>query len=160
MIKYYDITESQMESKAIEDEAVYFCSDTGNIYFDSITNGGRTKMSNTIIILTTETERNNLLAPIPNKLYCVLQTGCLYIYNNGSWIQFGGLEKFQFNNVVVEDGTLTITDSRISTLCTATFVPDLSVADLASDITVTCAAGSLTVKLTSDYPIPGTVYVN
>lgn len=149
-----------MESKPIEDEAVYFCSDTGNIYFDSLTNGGRTKMSNTIIILTTETQRNNILAPIPNKLYCVLQSGCLYIYNNGNWIQFGGLEKFQFSNVVVENGSLTITDSRISTLCTATFVPDLSVADLVSDISVTCSAGSLKVTLTANYPIPGTVYVN
>ena len=149
-----------MEAKSIEDEAVYFCSDTGNIYFDSITNGCRTKMSNTIIILTTETERNNILAPIPNKLYCILQTGCLYIYSGGKWIQFGGLEKFQFSNVVVENGSLTITDNRISSLCTAVFIPDLSVADLVSNISVQCSAGSLKVTLTANYPIPGTVYVN
>lgn len=160
MIKYYDITEAEMEAKTIEDEAIYFCSDTGNIYFDSVTNGGRTKMSNTIIILATEAARTNLLAPIPNKLYCILQSGCLYIYSGGKWVQFGGLEKFQFNNVTVENGSLTITDSRISTLCTATFVPDLSVADLVSDISVVCSTGSLKVTLTADYPIPGTVYVN
>lgn len=159
MINFYDVTESALKTKSFEAENLYFCRDTGKIFLDSIEEGARIQMASELIVLGTESARTSILAPVPEKLYVVIESGSIYIYS-GSWVKLGHKEQFHFANVLVQDGTLTIEDSRITATDTATFIPDLSVIDLASDISVSCAAGSLTVTLTSDYDIPGEVIVN
>lgn len=159
MITFYDVAESALASKAFEAEALYFCSDTLNLYFDSPVEGSRIRMSTDIIILADENARNNILAPFPFKIYCVLSTGSLYIYNDGKWNRLG-TSQFDIHNVVVENGSLTVTDDRITEADTAQFYPDLSVIDLASNISTTCTKGSVTVNLTSSYPIPGIIKIN
>ena len=47
--------------------------------------GVRTLLSGDPIILSTETEREELENPILNKAYFCLESKSLYIYNNGSW---------------------------------------------------------------------------
>lgn len=158
MIKFYDVTENDLKNKEFEAEALYYCTDSFNVYLDSLLEGKRVKISD-VIILSDESARSSLLAPLPNKIYCVLSTGSLYIYNNSVWNKLGA-SQFEISNVVVENGTLTVSDSRITEVNTAQFCPDLSVIDLASDISATCTRGSVTVRLTSSYPIPGVIKIN
>lgn len=159
MIKYYDITENVLESKTFERDAVYYCTDTGNIYVDSPLEGARKKMSSDVVMVGTESDRANLLAPIPYKIYCVLSSGTMYIYYNSKWNRLGAAQ-FEIHNVVVDNGSLTVSDPRIISGDEAEFIPDLSVIDLVSDISATCSDGSVKVTLTSSYPIPGTIKIN
>ena len=159
MITFYNIAENALSSKAFEAEALYFCSDTLNLYFDSPIEGIRIRMSTDTIILADENARNNILAPLPFKIYCVLSTGSLYIYTDGKWNRLGA-SQFDIYNVVVENGSFTVTDDRITDVDTAQFYPDLSVVDLASNIRATCSKGSVKVTLNSNYPIPGIIKIN
>ena len=159
LIKFYDVTESALANSPYEAESMYFCRDTGKIYVDSIKEGARVLMSSEITVLATENDRTSMLAPVPTKLYVIIESGSIYFYSGG-WIKLGHKEQFHFPNVLVENGKLTITDNRISAGDTAVFIPDLSVIDLATGVSVVCANGSLTVSLTADYDIPGEVIVN
>ena len=159
MVQYFDITENALKQKAFEAEAIYFCVDSGNVYLDSIAEKQRIKMASEIIFLATETSKDDILAPLPNKIYCVLESGKMYINPAGTWIPVGGTSQIEFNNVFVEDKTLSVTDVRIKPINTGEFIPDSSVADLVTSISVVCADGSATITLVSDYPIPGRLII-
>ena len=159
MIKYYDIAESALSSKPFEAESVYYCTDSGAVYVDSLAEGTRKRMSKDVIILSSESDRTSILAPIPEKIYCVIETGSMYIFSS-SWVRLGSRPYICFDNVIVENGTLTVEDERIKATDTAIFTPDLSVIDLASEVKATCSDGFVTVTLVSSYPIPGRVNVN
>ena len=145
MIKHYDLTESSVKAKPYEAEALYYCTDSKNIYFDSPTEGERIKMSSDTIILSTEAERKNILAPIADKIYIVLNSASMYVYSN-KWIALNQTE-FEISNVQVSAGTATVNDSRILAGHTAKFIPDPSIADLVSSNTVTCDSGKATVTI-------------
>lgn len=159
MIKFYDVTESALKNKEYDAETLYFCRDTGALYMDSVEEGARIQIASEITVLGTENARISMLAPVPAKLYVVIESGSIYFYSNG-WIKLGRREQLHFSNVLVQNGSLTITDSRIADGDTAVFVPDLSVLDLASNISASCTTGSVTVTLTADYDIPGEIIVN
>lgn len=146
MIKHYDLTESDVSAKPYEAEALYYCTDSKNIYFDSPVEGKRIKMSSDTIILSTETERKAILAPIADKIYIVLNSACMYIYSGGSWISLNQTE-FEISNVEVSSGKATVTDSRILAGHTAKFIPDPVIADLITSSSVTCSAGSASVTV-------------
>lgn len=157
MINFYDIPRSELDSKAFEEEALYCCNDTGEIFLDSKAAGARIQISSGIIMCASSLP----LAPIPNKLYIVVKTGTIHAYINDAWVNLSDRPQIHFKNVVVEKlSTLTIEDDRILETDTAVFVPDLSVADLASDITVSCSNGSVSVVSNSNYDLPGTIIVN
>ena len=160
MIKHYDLTESDVSAKPYEAEALYYCTDSKNIYFDSPTEGERIKMSSDTIIIGTEAEREKILAPIADKIYVVLDSGTLYIYSStNGWINLGG-NTFEISDVLVSGGTKTITDSRVRSTSSAEFVPDLSVADLVTSCSVACSNGSLTINISpSTYKIIGRLIV-
>ena len=159
MITYYDITEDELSKKPFEAEALYCCTDSQNIYLDSLNEKVRKRMSSDIIVLATESNRTSILAPIPNKLYCVVSTGTMWMYTN-TWNKIGGAESITYENVVVESSKSTIiSDDKIKANSVAYFYPDASVADLATDITVNCANGSATISLTSNYDVFGTLVV-
>lgn len=164
MIQFFDVAKSQLANKDFEAEALYFCNDTGEIFFDSKQENSRVQVGNEIVILSKESDRTALLAPIPEKLYLVVDTGRSYLYTDGSWIAIGSSSQIHFSNqVLTSDGTsatLTISDNRIKATDTATFVPDLSVIDLATNVKATCSAGSVIVTATAKYDIPGEVVVN
>lgn len=147
MIKHYNLTESDVSAKPYEAEALYYCIDSKNIYFDSPTEGERIKMSSDTIILATEGERKSLLAPIAGKVYIVLNSACMYIYSDGKWISLSQTE-FEIPNVQVSAGrTATVTDHRILAGLHARFIPDPSVADLVNWSRVTCADGSAYINI-------------
>ena len=165
-VNHIDIAENVLKNTPYKAGTLYYCYDTGNVYFDSVADGNRIKISSDMIIVSSETERLNILAPVPGKIYCVLKSGRIYISNEGSWIRLGKTN-FEITDVVVKDdgsstGTkqLVIENSEIHADNTAKFVPDLSVADLATNITATCAEGSVTVVLTSSYEIPGRIIID
>ena len=146
MIKHYDLTESDVSMKPYEAEALYYCTDSKNIYFDSPTEGERIKMSSDTIILATEATRRSLLAPIADKIYVVLDSACMYIYSGGNWIRLNQTE-FEISNVEVNAGRATVNDSRILAGHTAKFIPDPSIADLITSSSVTCTAGHASVTV-------------
>lgn len=146
MIKHYDLTESDVSAKPYEAEALYYCTDSKNIYFDSPTEGERIKMSSDTIILNTEAERKSMLAPIADKIYIVLNSACMYIYSGGKWLALNQTE-FEISNVQVSAGSAIVNDSRILAGHTAKFIPDPSIADLITSNSVTCAAGKATVTI-------------
>ena len=156
MIKFYDITKSELDSKAFEAEALYYCTDTKSIYIDSVNSGERESMAQNAIILNRESEKP--LAPIPGKLYCVLETGLVYTYVNGNWKCLSP-RKLYFEDITVSGGTATVTNSSILANDKAIFLVDPSVKDLASGVSAVCTAGKCTITLTSDYDIFGTLIV-
>ena len=147
MIKHYDLTESDVNAKPYEAEALYYCTDSRNIYFDSPAEGVRIKMSSDTIILPTEATRKSILAPITDKIYIVLDSACMYIYSGGKWVALNQTE-FEISNVKVTAGRAVISDDRILAGHTAKFIPDSSIADLVASSSVICTAGTATVNVT------------
>lgn len=157
MINFYDIPRSELDSKPFEEEALYCCNDTGEIFLDSKASGTRIQISSGIIMCASSLP----LAPIPNKLYIVVKTGTIHAYINDAWVNLSDRPQIHFKNVVVgKNSILTIEDSRILETDSAVFVPDLSVADLAANISVSCTNGSISIASDSYYDLPGTVIVN
>lgn len=87
---YQYAAEDMLENKSFEEGALYFIEDTQHVYLDPVGGTERIKIASDINILATETDRLNLLAPIPGKLYFVLDTSKYYIYYNGTWYAGGG----------------------------------------------------------------------
>jgi hypothetical protein len=86
MITYYEVpAESVLQTKAFEAGALYWCVDTGKVFLDSETQNARIEMSNNSIFLDTESQRENILAPIPNKFYFIKENSKLYVYNEKGW---------------------------------------------------------------------------
>lgn len=86
IVTHYQFTEAELNNKDFEEGALYVTTDTNKLYSDPIGGVKRTLISGDPIILSTELERESLLAPIINRLYIVLNTGGLYIYCNSSWV--------------------------------------------------------------------------
>ena len=85
----------------------------------------------------------------------------MYIYTNSTWIALGGGGQIIKKNLTVPStGSLVVTDAEIKATSTGVFTPDLSVDDLASDISVVCEAGKATISLTSDYDIIGDLVIS
>lgn len=80
------------------------------------------------------------------------------------WImlsEVGSRPQYHFKNVTIANGSLTITDSRITTLDQAVFIPDLGLNDLVDDeIVVKCEDGKIIITTTSEYDITGEIIVN
>ena len=149
------MTESQVKAKAYSAGSLYCCSDTGNIFLDSVLEEVRVQLATDVIICTSLP-----LAPAANKLYCNVAVGTISTYVDGEWVTLGARPQMHFGNVVISGGTLTVSDSRILSTDTAVFVPDLSVADIAGTISVRVTNGSVIVTSNSEYDIPGEVIVN
>lgn len=86
MIKFYDITEDELNGKVYKPGSLYFCHDTLNIYLDSIPEGKRICMTEAMIILDSEDDRINMITMLPYKLYFVKDSGKTYIHNGIQWI--------------------------------------------------------------------------
>lgn len=84
IIKYFDITEDELKSAPFTPGAVYFCSDTKNMYYDRPESSERVKMSD-VIVLDTDEERMLMLAPVPFKMYYIRESGKFYINDGTNW---------------------------------------------------------------------------
>lgn len=158
IIQYYDMTEAELEKRSFKAGCVYYCTDSRNIYLDSPVELKRKRMSSDAIILASESERHDLVSPVPDKIYIVIATSSIYVYTSGAWKRIG-VSHFSIENILAEPGSV-ILDDRVVETDTAKFIPDLSCADLATGISCACSNGSITITMTSDYPIPGKILVN
>ena len=161
-VDFYELYESEvLAATNLKAGAFICCKDSTNMYMVPTAGGKAVKMAETTKFLT-ETERANILAPINGKKYFCYDTGKMWIYYN-DWICINPSTQVEFdieNVVLPSTGSVTISDSRITASSNGTFIPDLSVADLVSNISVTCAAGSATITGTTSYDITGTLKIN
>lgn len=161
MITYYELNESEVISATgLEAGAFICCKDSTNIYMVPTTGGTPVKMAETTKFLQ-ESERANILAPINGKKYFCYDTGKMWVYYNG-WININPdiISEFDIENVILTStGSVTVSDSRIKSVNTGVFIPDLSVSDLVSNISVTCANGSATITGTTSYDIVGVLKI-
>ena len=157
MIHLYETTKEKIASIPYEQEALYFCSDTGDIYFDSIINGERILANSSVTVI--QNEASKPLAPVPGMLYAILNSARIWIYTIAGWVCLSGVTIVK-PNVAVTSGEATISDPRIVSTDTAVFTPDPVYADLVSSINATCTNGSCSITLTSNYNITGTLVIN
>lgn len=61
------------------------CSDTGELYFDTIKNGRQSIAD--LIIVENDTARTSLAKPLSNKLYLVKDTNYIWRYDGTNWNQ-------------------------------------------------------------------------
>lgn len=61
------------------------CSDTGELYFDTIKNGRQSIAD--LIIVENDTARTSLAKPLSNKLYLVKDTNYIWRYDGTAWTQ-------------------------------------------------------------------------
>lgn len=159
--QFYDLPEELIAQQPISPGALYIANDTGCMYFDSVDTGRRIDISKNIIILSTESDRNSIANPASGRLYCVLVSGCVYLYIDNKWYRLGNRPQLHFKNIIIQKNVqLEIEDDRILDGDVATFYPDLSVCDLVANSTCICTDGKLVVSVESNFDIPGHVIVN
>lgn len=81
-IVHVECLKSQLANVAISNGQLIYTSDSEELFWD--TNGSRKKITD-VIILTNESAKNDILAPL-SKLYYVIEGNSLYYYNSG-WIK-------------------------------------------------------------------------
>lgn len=138
-----------VDSIPLVEGQIIFCSDTGNMYKDT---RARTKLSKDIIILNNLTALNNILDPLPEKLYIVLEDGSIYTRNVNSWLKLGK-DYFRLDDIVMPASPYVINNDRIRINTIGNVIPNLSVIDLVSDISIVCADRTATVTYTASHPI-------
>lgn len=91
VVKHYQIaTQSELEGLGFDEGSIYFVEDTKRIYMDPVGSTTRILVTGDPIILNTEAERKAILAPVPGKIYIVIESAKIYIYQNGAWFSTGG----------------------------------------------------------------------
>lgn len=92
LVKFIETIKSGINSIPVKPGQMIYCSDSRDFYYDS-NEGYRIKVSDTIII-STEEERVNLLAPLADKLYIVAESKLLYVYSSATdvWYPLNKIE--------------------------------------------------------------------
>lgn len=161
MIQFFELLESQVVDKTnIKAGSFICCKDSTNMYMVPTSGGKPIKMAETTKF-TTESERESLLAPINGKTYYCYDTGKMWIYYRG-WTCLNPDINTEFDIEEVSltsSGTVTVNDSRIKSTSTGNFYPDPSVADLVSNINVSCQNGKAIVTGTTSYTVFGTLKI-
>lgn len=161
MIGFYELYESEvLSSNKLPSGALICCKDSTNIYMTPTTGNTPVKMAETTKFLT-ESARSSILAPINGKKYFCYDTGKMWIYYD-QWICINPdiVSEFDIENVVLpSSGSVVVSDARIKSTNTGTFIPDASMSDLATSIAVICADGKATVTGTTSYPVTGVLKI-
>lgn len=85
IVKYFQTIENNLKSIGFNEGTLYYTTDTKRVYLDPIDEESRICVSSDPIILNTENDRTDLLAPIPEKIYFVLESSKIYVFYNGNW---------------------------------------------------------------------------
>ena len=152
-VNFYELNESQVIGNTkLAAGSFICCKDSTNVYMVPSTGGTPVKMADTVIFLT-NTQRQNLLVPIDGKFYFCTDTKKYWAYY-GDWVCLNPdtVSEFALEATIPTTGSVTISDSRIT-------ANNTGVSDLVSGVTVTCAAGSATIRGTCSYPIMGTLRI-
>lgn len=84
MVQYFEATDSSINSLPIKPGQLIYVKDTRKALFDSSDNT-RIDLGD-IVILDTETDRATLANPVPDKLYLVIASKQLYVYEKSAWV--------------------------------------------------------------------------
>lgn len=85
MISFYELNESEvLSATGMEAGSFICCKDSTNIYMVPVTGSKPVKMADTVIFLT-DSQRQNMLAPINGKFYYCTDTSKYWVYYN-TWI--------------------------------------------------------------------------
>lgn len=141
------VDESALNNRPFEEGALYFITNSGCIYVDPIGGSKRIKISDTPVILATESARTSLSYPINNKLYIVVGSKSFYLYYNNSWNKLSG--DFPACTTSDNNKVLTVVSGKPSWK-----ELDLDHTHTASDVTGGTFGG--TVYANSSYQTPGT----
>ena len=86
LVRYYQLeAESLLDGKAFEEGSIYFIQDTKRIYMDPVGGTTRKLITDSPILINTQAEFDEILTPIPGKVYVVIETNTMYVYNDGIW---------------------------------------------------------------------------
>ena len=160
MIMFRSCLASQVNSRAIIPGSLLVCTDSGDIYHDT-SDSERIRISRDVCFLATDTERTTMLAPESDKLYVVLATFKMYIYNSG-WVCLNPdpTITYYIHNVESTIGSSSVQDARVTSDSTAKFIIDPSMYDLYSNnVTCTCSDGTVTMNNNSTRVLYGTIEV-
>lgn len=168
MIKLYDLYQSQADTLPIESGNLILCRDNGNILFDTV-DGTRINMKDNIIFLSSENVRTSMLAPLPNKIYCVLDSGKMYLYDGSNWLPIGSNNFIIIPNVTLDPSnwsgnSYTVQDSRIKYFHSIQAIYDLSIQDLVDECglsigTVSDGSFKITCTTAPTYPLYATFFL-
>lgn len=94
VIKHYQVSaEFELNFIPFNEGTLYFTEDTKRIYLDPVGSSNRILVNGDPIILNTEAERRNILAPVYGKIYFVIETSSIYLYQDGTWHSYVETDK-------------------------------------------------------------------
>lgn len=146
IVKYFQTIENDLKSIGFNEGTLYYTTDTKRVYLDPVDERSRICVSSDPITLNTENDRTDLLAPIPGKIYFVIETSKSYIFHNGNWYDtYKELPNYsaEDNDKVLKivDGALKWTE--IESGSDILKAPKLIINALPGS-TITCSNGSIT----------------
>lgn len=90
---YVESIRSKLDTVSIKPGQQIFCPDSMELFIDD--SESERKQLHDIIVLPTEADRTSLLAPIPNKMYLILDSKILWIYVNSIWFALNDMSSKQ-----------------------------------------------------------------
>lgn len=156
MIKFRSCLASELDSREIINGSFILCSDTGDMYLDTL-EGTRRRIAKQIEFLADENDRTSIILPEFDILYLVKETGKFWIYDT-DWMCLNpdseaAIIYFTIDNVLLNASSTTeVTDSRVDASASATFTAYASVYDLAEGYTITCTCGDGSITVNSNAP--------
>ena len=165
MIKTYEVdTESKLASKSLESESIYYCMDTGNIYWDSVSQKRRINLGNGVALAYSYANLTSIENPVIGKFYFCVTEELLYMYAGDS----SGEKRFipisttsvvsVFKNVNSNNNQPYEMKSTLAPnhygIAAGEFVPYYNMNDLLESATITVNDGSVSVNIKAK-AVPG-----
>lgn len=88
---------SKLSTISVTSGQVIYVRDAQQLYFDSL-NGTRIQVTD-IIFLNTDADRTAIMSPL-EKLYYVIGTGVLWIYNGSAWVSINSVSSSYSTNLI------------------------------------------------------------
>lgn len=136
IVKYYDTDQDKLASKEFDAGAIYYCTDTGDMYIDSVQKNTRIKIGGGGSLKYCSSLP---LTPEADTLYYRTNDGNLYIYTNGGWITLNTREQIRIPDVVIENGSGCVNGLFNPDTISCVFIPDSSISDVCATSSFVCA---------------------
>lgn len=117
------VNKNKLDTVPVTDGQIIYVKDTHELYFD--VNNTRTKATD-IIFVDTVVERDAIVAPFQNKVYCVLENNKLCRYDGTNWVDLGGdvTKNYVDTNFIKKDNTTAFTPTDDYNPSTKKYVDD------------------------------------
>ena len=117
------VNKNKLDTVPVTDGQIIYVKDTHELYFD--VDNTRTKATD-IIFVDTVVERDAIVAPFQNKVYCVLENNKLCRYDGTNWVDLGGdvTKNYVDTNFIKKDNTTAFTPTDDYNPSTKKYVDD------------------------------------